>query len=281
MEALLPSFPAIAQPLKNAAQQSVLHAFQQRKHKCLVMGATGAVGRFLVGHLLALNAFEKVTVLTRRPIKYDGPNADRLQIVTIQDFDHPEHQSAVFKDHTHFFCTHGTTRAQAGSADAFRRIDRDMVLNFARVFRDQNQGKPLHMLVVTATNANLNSMFLYPKTKGEIEQGLAEMGFDRLSVFRPGFLKHRHTQRWVEEVAGWMVPAVEWMAPRKMAVECEEVARAMQAVAVGLSMSGSHSDAILQRPPTNTLWQAKSANPASKVAVYDNEDCVHLGAPVE
>lgn len=42
------------------------------------MGATGAVGKHVVSRLLSLNAFTNVTVLTRRPLDYTGPNEQHL-----------------------------------------------------------------------------------------------------------------------------------------------------------------------------------------------------------
>ena len=59
------------------------------------------------------------------------------------------------------------------------------MLNFAKTFMEANpNNNKLHFLLVTAVNSDANSFFLYPKTKGQLEQGIAEMGFDKVSIFR-------------------------------------------------------------------------------------------------
>ena len=54
--------------------------------KALVIGATGAVGKDLVGQLLADDAFEKVDIFVRRP---GGWNSPKLTTHLV-DFDKPE-----------------------------------------------------------------------------------------------------------------------------------------------------------------------------------------------
>lgn len=45
---------------------------------CFIVGATGEVGKKLVEQTLISSAFEKVVVVTRRSIAYEGPNKDIL-----------------------------------------------------------------------------------------------------------------------------------------------------------------------------------------------------------
>jgi len=87
------------------------------------------------------------------------------------------------------FCTLGTTRAQAGSASRFVEIDKGYVISSAKIIKQQNQDRDIHYLYCSTTGANKNSSFLYPRTKGEIEHELGDVGFKRVTIFRPGFLK--------------------------------------------------------------------------------------------
>lgn len=45
---------------------------------CFIVGATGEVGKRLVHHVLSASAFDRVLVIGRRPIGYEGPNVNIL-----------------------------------------------------------------------------------------------------------------------------------------------------------------------------------------------------------
>ena len=42
-----------------------------------------------------------------------------------------------------------------------------------------------HFHLVSSAGADKNSFFLYPKVKGESEEAISEMGFERVSIYRP------------------------------------------------------------------------------------------------
>ena len=41
---------------------------------------------------------------------------------------------------------------------------------------------------MTSQGSNANSMFLYPKTKGEVENFVQDLGFSKLTIYQPGLL---------------------------------------------------------------------------------------------
>ncbi|KAI8049081.1 hypothetical protein BDF22DRAFT_635885 [Syncephalis plumigaleata] len=207
----------------------------------LVLGGTGAVGSALVRELLQSKAFARVTAAGRRPVPYDGPNADRLQQVTLDyerllaetketesSGDHS--QSKLLEGYDIVFCSLGTTHKQAGSDEAFRRIDRDYVLAAAQ---EAKRAGCRHFLYVSSANANASSLFLYPRTKGETERGLKELDFPRLSIYRPGFLvpeKPREgPSRPMESFAiNWVMPCLTTIfGEARLQAPVEVVARAM------------------------------------------------------
>ena len=62
--------------------------------------------------------------------------------------------------------------------------------------------------LLTSQGANKDSWFLYPQTKGEVEDKVQQLQFDRLSVFRPGMLQRGELLRGTEKMFGWMIPGV-------------------------------------------------------------------------
>ncbi|KAJ2824475.1 Oxidoreductase htatip2 [Coemansia erecta] len=189
----------------------------------LVIGSTGEVGREVVKHLMASDAFGKVTVFARRPIEYTGPNADKLEQKSV-DFENTEQLERDFAGHTHAFSCLGTTRAKEGK-DFFYKVDHKYALNAAKACKAANVE---HYSNCSSAGADKNSMFLYTKTKGEVDSDIQDMGFPRVSIFRPGMLLcDREESRPMEKVASYVMPLLNYVMPGKMAVPTSTVAWAM------------------------------------------------------
>lgn len=131
----------------------------------------------------------------------------RIKYVTI-DYDSMLSDKA---DNTEFraidvvFCCLGTTRKDAGSAEAFIKVDHDYVLAAARLAL--SAGVP-HFSIVTASGSNADSWFLYMQTKGKVENALKALNFSHLSIFQPGLLLRPDNTRFGEKLATWFMPAL-------------------------------------------------------------------------
>jgi uncharacterized protein YbjT (DUF2867 family) len=96
------------------------------------------------------------------------------------------------------FCCLGTTRRDAGSDAAFRRVDLDYVVAFAR--RVKRAGA-LRFMLVSSLGASPGSPFLYPRTKGECEAAISAIGFTTVVIVRPSFLLGARAQKRAGEAA--------------------------------------------------------------------------------
>ncbi len=171
----------------------------------VVAGATGLVGNYLTNVLSEDAFYDRVQLLTRRPVSPpDGrPRIERLQV----DFDHLERLDLAGA--THAFCCLGSTIGKAGSRAAFRRVDFDYAVGFARAAR---RGGARHLSIVSSVGANPGSGNFYLRVKGELEQAAAHIGFEELHIFRPGILLGRREQRRpVEEIGATLARALEWL----------------------------------------------------------------------
>jgi len=83
------------------------------------------------------------------------------------------------------FSALGTTRAKAGGVANQRKIDFDLALALATAAREA--GATTYVLVSSA-GANASSSFAYMKMKGELDAAVAQLGFERTVIMRPGFL---------------------------------------------------------------------------------------------
>jgi uncharacterized protein YbjT (DUF2867 family) len=167
----------------------------------MLCGATGLVGGECLRLLLADPTFQRVVVLTRRPLPDDipaGANPARLEQHVV-DFDRLDAQAHLFQVDT-IICALGTTRKQAGSKERFRRVDFDYPLQIARLGRQQGAD---HFLLVSSIGANARSHFFYTRVKGEIEDAVSSLGYPAVSIVRPSvLLGERREARPGEKLAG-------------------------------------------------------------------------------
>ncbi|OMH83098.1 Oxidoreductase HTATIP2 [Zancudomyces culisetae] len=189
----------------------------------VVLGPTGEVGREVVRNLLSLGAYSKVIVATRRELEYDGPNSDKLVQVKV-DYDNIEKHKEDFKEASTCFCCLGTTRGKAGK-EGFYKVDHDYVINSAKMLKENGLR---HFSMCSAQGANPSSMFYYPKVKGQTDDELKQLGFERLTISRPAFLVcEREESRPMERFFGAIISGVNKLVPNLMSVSTADVARAM------------------------------------------------------
>lgn len=144
----------------------------------LVAGGTGLVGGHLLRLLAADSRYPRVTSLMRRDSAAPpGIDARVVDFTRLEELECPPISDA--------FCCLGTTRRAAGSAAAFRRVDFDHVVAFARLAR---RAGAVRFMLVSSLGASDRSPFLYPRTKGEGEAAVRSVGFETLVILRPSFL---------------------------------------------------------------------------------------------
>lgn len=186
----------------------------------LLFGATGAVGHQVLKQALANPAISRVTAPTRRAL----PVHDKLTNPVV-DFSHPL-PDADWWHADAMICCLGTTQGKAGSKSAFRAVDHDLVLATAEKARQH--GTPA-LVLNSSLGANHRSRSFYLRTKGELEQALQQLGFDRLVLVRPSLIDTDREERRLGEQAGLV--ASRLMAPlipaRYRAVPAEAIARTL------------------------------------------------------
>ncbi|MBU1182388.1 MAG: NAD-dependent epimerase/dehydratase family protein [Proteobacteria bacterium] len=167
----------------------------------IVIGATGLVGRALIDQLADADHISKVLTLTRRPADHSCSKIYN-QVV---DFDHLGDYASSFKADLLFSCL-GTTRKQAGSIAAQRKVDLDYQYKAAQLAA--NHGVR-HYLLVSSSNANIKSNNPYLQMKGELEQKVQTLPFNRISIFQPSLLLGQRVDfRMGEKLGSWILPVL-------------------------------------------------------------------------
>lgn len=179
-------------------------------------------------------------------------------------------------------CALGTTMRAAGSKAAFRTVDYNYVVEFARLAVRLGAK---HIVLVSSSGASSASWFTYMRTKGEAENAVAQLCKQngvRLSVMRPGLLltpPREGVARAGEAFAQRMAKSISPLrAGGRMAVWVEEVARAArfaleeeaeaaEASSSGAASSSSSSSSLVKRLGRIADW----------ARVYSSRD-IHLVA---
>jgi uncharacterized protein YbjT (DUF2867 family) len=145
-----------------------------------IAGATGLVGAHCLSLLLASPRFTRTVAFTRRPLPRSEPGYENRVV----DFDElPATADATRVDVA--FCCLGTTMKQAGSQAAFRRVDYEYAVTFARFALASGAS---HFVMVSALGADLRSRVFYNRVKGEAEAAVSELGFEQVTIVRPSLL---------------------------------------------------------------------------------------------
>jgi uncharacterized protein YbjT (DUF2867 family) len=196
-------------------------------NRALLIGGTGLVGRLAADRLLARGA--EVHALLRRTAGRSAPGW-REHVAAPDEW--PALAREIGGDVA--ISALGTTARAAGSDAAFRAVDFDMVVAFARAAR---AGGVRQMIIVSSVGADPGSRLFYPRVKGEVEEALAALAFDRLDILRPGLLRgERGPERRLKERIGIIVSPIANLLlrgrlDRYAAIDAAIVAAAIAALA--------------------------------------------------
>ncbi|BBM99246.1 oxidoreductase [Marchantia polymorpha subsp. ruderalis] len=217
----------------------------------LVVGGTGAIGKHVVAEAVRNEKFAAVTVIGRREIEFPAevrPTESQLKklnykaVGDLAEMDEWEASELTPAQYDVAFCCLGTTRKDAGSAEAFRHIDLDGVVSFARLAK---KAQVEHLQLVSSMGANRLSFFPYLKTKGEAEDAVRALGFKQYSIFRPPLLDRGLESRTVEKVLKAVLPSLK----------VHDVALAMVRQAELVLQADSKGEEILAPKDIKKLYQ--------------------------
>ncbi len=202
-----------------------------------VIGATGLVGKQLVSQLLENEHFGKVRIFVRRDSGLSHPKLEQL-IVDFAD----EKTWAKKLTGDVLFSALGTTLKQAGSKAKQYEVDFTFNLNFAQKAKANSIE---NYVLVSSIGANSKSALFYTRIKGELDDTVANLGFENLTILRPSYLSgERDEKRWMEELSLPIVGFVTKLILKKYRpISGETVAKAM-------------INGVLKPHPEKTIWEA-------------------------
>jgi uncharacterized protein YbjT (DUF2867 family) len=192
----------------------------------VIAGGSGLVGRQAAAQLMRAG-YDVHAILRKRSddlapavIQHIGPGNEWPTIVS------------GLKPDVAISCL-GTTMRAAGSRQAFRAVDNDLVLAFANA---AHAAGARHMIAISSVGAAAKSGNFYLRTKGQVESALADIGFDRVDIIRPGLLTggSRPDSRLGESLAAIIAPVTDLFMlaslSRYRSTPSDKVAKAISAL---------------------------------------------------
>lgn len=190
----------------------------------LIAGATGLVGGECLRLLVAQPAYDRVVVLTRRPLGAAAASPKVHEVVV--DFAQLERVRHELRADD-VYCALGTTIKKAGSQAKFREVDYDYPRQLAELTLAAGAR---HFSLVSALGASAASNVFYSRVKGELEDAVRAMAWPGLCLLRPSVIAgDRQESRPVERLMEYTLQ----FAPRRWRpVPARDIAAAMIATAL-------------------------------------------------
>ena len=148
----------------------------------VMMGATGAVGTQVVKALVERTGVTRLRLLGRREFTAIADPKIEQQQVDVLD---PESYRRYLPGAEAAVCTLGVGQPSKISRDQFLRIDRDAPRAFAAEVR---QAGARHFVLLSSVGVDSSSRSFYLRSKGELEDALRDLRFERLSLVHPSMI---------------------------------------------------------------------------------------------
>lgn len=205
----------------------------------MVIGSTGLIGTHLIQKLAHEGGFGQIIAICRGANMAGklGLNNPKVRVLSFDfvNWENLELQVSSFAGGSgiSFFCCLGSTIKQAGSEEAFRKVDLDYVVAFAKL---AHHCRAEQLLVVSALGADEKSDVFYNRTKGEMEKAVQNEFDGSLYFFRPSLLlgdrkDFRFAERLAILAAPIYIPLLLGPLKKYLPVPAEQVAKKMSLVA--------------------------------------------------
>jgi uncharacterized protein YbjT (DUF2867 family) len=146
--------------------------------KAIVIGSTGLVGSHLLNQLEKNTQFTEVIALVRKPVNSNLLKAQQVMM----DFDNMDPE--CFHGDV-LFCALGTTIKKAGSKSEQYKVDYTYNAEACRLAKLMGVKILAH---VSSIGADSSSSNFYLRTKGELENTMRELRFDKSIIARPSII---------------------------------------------------------------------------------------------
>ncbi|MCF8371715.1 MAG: semialdehyde dehydrogenase [Bacteroidales bacterium] len=165
-----------------------------RKRTAILIGATGMIGKELLGQLLANQDYGLIKVFARRPT---GLVHEKL-LENIVDFEQTNEWSGLLIGDV-LFSTMGITIKKAKTKKAQYKVDYTFQFETAKL---SAENKVQSYVLLSSAGANSKSKIFYSRIKGELDETVQDLSFNKIAIVRPSVLDgNREEYRQMEKIS--------------------------------------------------------------------------------
>jgi len=163
----------------------------------VIFGATGLVGNLLLEELINSDNYKVIKIFVRQSTGISNPRVEEI----ITNFSLPDSYSEKITGDNLFICL-GTTIKKAGTVANVEKIDRDLPAMLAEAaFKNGIK----RIAVVSSLGADTTSKNYYLRIKGEMEESILKLGFEKAVIVRPSILLGERKEKRAGEIVGKVV----------------------------------------------------------------------------
>ena len=190
----------------------------------LVFGSSGLVGGHLLNQLIKNDNYNKIKIFVRSEPKNHNPKVEIIKI----DFNNLENHKEDIKGDDCFFCI-GTTKQNSPDKNEYRRVELDIPKEIAQIAKSNSLSS---FVFVSSGFADPKNSGDYLKFKGQVEEELKKLSFQKLGIVRPSFLLGDRKEKRIGEKIGILIfkllsPLFVGPLKKMKPIHSEKVAKAM------------------------------------------------------
>ena len=163
----------------------------------LVFGSSGLVGGHLLNQLIENDNYNKIKIFVRSEPKNHNPKVEIIKT----DFNNLENHKEDMKGDDCFFCI-GTTKQNSPDKNEYRRVELDIPKEIAQIAKSNSLSS---FVFVSSGFADPKNSGDYLKFKGQVEEELKKLCFQKLGIVRPSFLLGDRKEKRIGEKIGILI----------------------------------------------------------------------------
>ncbi len=196
----------------------------------LVFGSSGLVGGHLLNQLIENDNYNKIKIFVRSEPKNHNPKVEIIKT----DFNNLENHKEDIKGDDCFFCI-GTTKQNSPDKNEYRRVELDIPKEIAQITKSNSLSS---FIFVSSGFADPKNSGDYLKFKGQVEEELKKLSFQKLGIVRPSFLLGDRKEKRIGEKIGILIfkllsPLFVGPLKKMKPIHSEKVAKAMIKISNG------------------------------------------------
>jgi len=146
----------------------------------LLFGSSGLIGGHVLNELIQNSNYTKIKIFVRSSVEINNPKIETIKT----DFNNLNKHIDDIKGDECFFCI-GTTKKNSPDKREYQKIELEIPKKIAQIAKSNSVKS---FFFVSSGYANPKSSGDYLKFKGQVEEEIKNLNFDKIGIMRPSFL---------------------------------------------------------------------------------------------